>query len=1338
MKKYLTLYFLLIPLLFLSLLTPAQAKEAITKILVVSARHSSHAKVKLLNQLSEQKNIHFKHLSAHLLEEDKKAQFSQYALVILDSMGAKDGKKTFSPFLPVIKQTKTRFIAINWLESTALRKGIDKAQATILHDYYSNGGSVNLINMIDFLNSKVFSSTNKDVIPLPVIYAKQGFYHPDYKDRLFTTLDDYLGWQKESNKREFKGKPLVGIAMYRNDFSKGDTLVVDALIKQLEVKGAFPIPFYYQSMGGKEKYDKLLTRNNQVIIHTLINLRSIHFAQKRKEEFTRLGVSVTQALSYYSGDQAKWESDKQGISASMTPFTLVLPEASGVIDPTIIAASDPDSKETTVIDYQMNALVERSLKQAQLSLKTNVDKKITVMVWNYPSGEKNIGASFLNVPRSLNQISTALKAKGYAINSQTEDFFITNAARILRPFYREYELDDLLNDDLAELIPLSFYTNWYKTLPETVRTSIETRWGQPEDNFMVVEREGQHWFVMPRIKIGNMIIMRQPPRSDKADKEKGAYHNKIVPINHYYLAAYQFARDSFSTDAFIHLGTHGSHEYLPGKERGLSIYDAGDLSVGNTPVIYPFIVDDVGEAMQTKRRGRAVVISHMTPPFVAAGLHSESAGVHELMHQYKSMDDGSVKQQTATQIRQLCFAQKYCKDIGWTRDAIEIDFVGFMADLHDYLVELASQNQPLGLHTFGRLADNTHLITTLIQMLGADFRSRAAEYEAKHYGAEDYHQGGNKFSSDHLATEQGEKLENLIGFKLLDDYLNNKKDSQSITDSELRKDIEQAKDYYQRMKGILELDNLVAALEGKYLSVANGGDPIRSPESLPTGNNLYGFDPSKVPTQAAWETGKKAVNDLIADYYKKHGKYPDKMAFSLWSIEAMRHYGVLESQVLYAMGVRPIWNESGRITDTEIIPFSELKRPRVDVVLSATGLYRDAFPNVIQWIAKAITKVAQLKESNNPLYQHSQTLKSELLELGIDKEEAEYLSTVRIFSNESGNYGTGLGGAIMKSDTWERDGKLADLYTDRMGYYYGSDDKRWGQKVDNVDLYAKTLSGTDIALFSRSSNVYGVLTSDDPFQYLGGLSLAVRRLDGISPELYISNLRDPKKVKTESIAKFLSKELRTRAHHPRWIKEMKKEGYAGALNMLDNLNNFWGWQVVDPTSVREDQWQEFFEIYVEDKYQLDMDKWFAESNNHTQAQMIERMLEAVRKDYWVAGEEVTKELVEKYIQLASQYDVTTDNEKLTEFVNSQAQGFGLSPLPAELSRSSVAGQVMNTLQKVQGQKLEEVKAKPEKEENDEVEWILYMMVLFFILGAGYQLKIATDEKYLGAINGKSG
>ena len=189
--------------------------------------------------------------------------------------------------------------------------------------------------------------------------------------------------------------------MHRSFFEAGDTLVVDQLINKLETSGALVVPFFYEGQDNQQNYDHLLTANKQVVVHNIINLRSIHYAQKRKTEFTRMGVPVIQALTYFAGDQAKWEADKQGISAAMTPFFLVLPEASGVIDPTIIATSDRKNRERAAIDYQMDALVERSLKLAQLRLKKNADKKIAVMVWNYPSGEKNVGASFLNVPRSL-------------------------------------------------------------------------------------------------------------------------------------------------------------------------------------------------------------------------------------------------------------------------------------------------------------------------------------------------------------------------------------------------------------------------------------------------------------------------------------------------------------------------------------------------------------------------------------------------------------------------------------------------------------------------------------------------------------------------------------------------------------------------------------------------------------------------------------------------------------------------------------------------------------------------------------------------------------------------
>ena len=254
-----------------------------------------------------------------------------------------------------------------------------------------------------------------------------------------------------------------------------------------------------------------------------------------------------------------------------------------------------------------------------------------------------------------------------------------------------------------------------------------------------------------------------------------------------------------------------------------------------------------------------------------------------------------------------------------------------------------------------------------------------------------------------------------------------------------------------------------------------------------------------------------------------------------------------------------------------------------------------------------------------------------------------------------------------------------------------------------------------MAVFSRTSNLFGLLTSDDPFQYLGGISLAVRNIDGKSPQLYISNLRDANNSRTETIQKFMAKELRNRAFHPRWVKTMQEEGYSGALAMLDNVNNFWGWQVTAPESVREDQWQSFFDVYIEDKYELDMDKWMTEANNHTKAQMLERMLEAVRKDYWKADPETLKKMVSEYVKQVEQFDYSTDNEKFVEYIKNSAQGYGLDtsaitiPPPAGTIKPSSAPQASQ----VEGVKLE--KSKPNQESEVNYNWMLIITLLFMLL-----------------------
>lgn len=1388
------------------------------RILFLSTAHANTAKISLLKKVVKERidsNWHIEQKSAASLSNSINKTnalsmlFNQYDLVILDAVSAREASATFDNYASEVTKANTAIVAFNYLENPSLNKGLTSKAQTDLQNYWKNAGRRNLDNMLSYITVNIIknNSTSTEVLAAdsvhaPIIFPQQGIYHPALPDLI---INDLVEYKKRRPVKPQQAK--IAILLQRALIESEQTQLIDATIAQLEAKGAYVVPFFFKLSPVTSDYSHLLqvpSKNNEnkgqnltmeTDVDLIINFRNIHWANKRKVEFEQFNVPVMHAMTYYSGDKEAWENDMQGVSANMMSFTLVLPENAGVVDPMIVAARNMSDQSTEIIDYQLEHLINKAINVVNLKYKANQDKKLTMFVW----GDKDVGASFMNIPDSIEAISQRLAHDGYKTAERDADYFENNAKKILDPFYRDYQLTELLDNDLAELMPIDKYLAWFNTLPTELTKEINEHWGEPKDNFMAVNKNGKDFFVLPRIRNGNMLIMRQPPRSDTKNDENMIYHQGVVPINHFYLAAYYYAREYWQSDAIIHLGTHGSQEYLGGKERGLSIYDQGNLAVWDTPVVYPFIVDDVGEAMQTKRRGRATVISHMTPPFAAAGLEGEIRNLHELMHQYKQLDQGGVKQKTAKQLTELCFDTNICKDLGWQETEIAQKFNEFIDALHIHLEALATANQPLGLHTFGYIPEEPLTISTLIQMLGTDFTRRASEFEHKYYAnnltgehqESDYqqdaqdenivhshtyheknHADDNKISpesvtSDSESLPQENDITRLSGYLTVKNYIIDAADQSALrplafTDipESLQADLERGKKLYKSIINIHELDAMVDFLSAKYIPVKSGGDPIRHPESLSTGYNLFGFNPSRVPTKAAFEQGKELVEQMIANYYQKHNVYPDKMAFSLWSIETMRHYGVLESQVLYAMGVKPKWSESGRVIGTEVIPYSELKRPRIDVVLSATGLYRDAFPNVMQMLAKAVNQVAELKEDNNSIWTNSQKVKADLIAEGVDEKEAEYLSTIRIFSNQSGDYGTGVDDAVWSSDTWETDKKISDNYLGKMGYFFGADNTRWGQKAvdkqDNeVQLYAKQLSGTDIALFARSSNLFGMLSTDDPFEYFGSLSLAVRNIDGKSPDMVVANLRDAKNAKAEDAALFLAKELRTRMFHPRWIKELQKEGYSGAVSLAAKMDNFFGWQVVDPNLIRNDQWDEYMDIYIDDKLNLALDEWFKDINPAAFARMMERMLEAERKDYWQADPARLKQLIEQYIEVVNKNDLVILNDAVKEHVNELAQGFGLAPLAAKTMEAMAANakaqqesnnqqlaeqqkQSENAEQQVEGQKLDKQTAQT-IEPDDFIYSTLVIIFIIIALGALWQSKKRTLNKqqiYLLSTNNK--
>ncbi|MDP7591391.1 MAG: cobaltochelatase subunit CobN [Litorilituus sp.] len=1294
------------------------------KIMIMMSSHASKPKGELLKNLAKDLPFTLVNFNTRGKSEDEiKTQWQSAKLIMLDGINPTLSKFMFSKYESYLTAyPNVPVISLGDLTNEKTNQGLTADQQTTLGQYYNNAGQKNFANMMEYISQKILSTTPLATIPKPIIVPSTGLYHDEFTTKLTSDEEAFFTWLAPQ-----KNIPVIAIAIHRNIVDYEQKQVVNAIIQGLEKKGAKAFGFYFDD-NTKDDYtytDLLLDEQNNSRVNLLINYRSLHYVEKRRGEFEALGVPVLHALNYNAGDEKAFDQDHAGISPSLTPFFLVIPEDTGSTDPTMIAAKKNGAK--VVMKAQLNALVERAYNHASLAKTPNKNKKVATFIWNYPPGEKNIGAAFLDVPSSIEQITKEMKKEGYNVDIKSAEYLIESAGKLLRPFYRGEDIHGLIEQDLADYLPLSTYKAWFSQLPDSVKKPITERWGTPEENSLLTEYNGEQAFVIPRLNLGNLIVLPQGMRGKNSNEHSALYHNTKTPINHAYMAFYLYARDIFGANAFIHLGTHGSQEWLTGKERGLSVYDAPNLAIGNLPVFYPYIIDNVGEAMQAKRRGRATIISHLTPGFAKAGLYTEVAKLNELISNYMMLEQGQTKQNTQEKIINLATKLNILADLQLNAETVANNFPKQISTLQDHLNELAQQSQPLGVHTFGLLPKSAHLYTTILQMLGEEFSQRAKQYEQD-----------NNLALP--ATKQRDErkvkqLEALAGYQLLKVYFAGTNTNKTLPDlsAQLKVDLAQAKTYWDNFQQMPETENLLRALNGEYINVSHGGDPIRNPDVVPTGRNLIGFNPAKVPSKEAYQAGVTLMDKTIENYYAKHGKYPEKLAFSLWSLETMRHQGALEAQILHALGLKPKWNQQGNIIGTEVIDYKTLGRPRIDVTITATGLYRDAFPNVMLWLAKAIDKVAKIKEDNNFVYRHTKALKEQLLAAGKTKEDANYLSSIRIFSNETGNYGTGLAGASLASNTWEDDSKLADLYLKRMGYAFGSDEKRWSENVADSELYSKVLSGTDAVIFSRSTNLYALMTNDDPFQYFGGIGLAVRHLDGETPEMYVSNLRRKDNIKAQTMEHFLNQEMRSRYFHPRWIQAMQESGYAGATVILDRMNNMWGWEVMTPEAVRDDQWQEFFEVYIEDKYNLDMREFFQKNNAHALAQIIERMLEAERKGYWKTDEKTIKTMVKTYAELAKEFDVITDNNKFNDNLKAQAAGFGLSAqLPDSMQPQATTERVKTqsaAIEKIEGQKLEEQHTEV-KSIDEDYTWLSLLLLVFF---AGFVSNFITTKPKISKV-----
>ena len=470
----------------------------------------------------------------------------------------------------------------------------------------------------------------------------------------------------------------------------------------------------------------------------------------------------------------------------------------------------------------------------------------------------------------------------------------------------------------------------------------------------------------------------------------------------------------------------------------------------------------------------------------------------------------------------------------------------------------------------------------------------------------------------------------------------------------------------------IEIPRMLDALEGKFIPPGLGDDPIRSPHVLPTGRNFYAFNPYIVPTEESWKVGKRLADEFLVQWVNETGEYPRKVGFVMWSTETTRHKGVMESEILYLLGVKPTWDSFGNVVDVELMNCCELGRPRIDVVVTMSGIYRDDWEWQVKLMDRAVRMAAQANDTecikcSNFVKENSELIYDLLMETGnYTKSEASALSMTRVFGPPAGMWGVGgFIGAVGRSSTWEDESQLADLYIRTMSNPYGED--IWGGK--EVDLFKEVLDGTEAVLFSRSGNDNrgsGSVIFDHVFEFFGGMGLAIRDISGKTPEMYIVNLRDPDEAKTETLSEFLMRDVRSKYFNPKWIQGMMEHDYAGAREISSMLEDFWGLEVTLPDVVTESMWNEMYEVYITDKHDLGLEKWFNENNPWAVQSITARMLEAVRKGYWDPSDEVKTVLAETYQKSVEEYGITCCHHTCgNPFLDSYMEGIVSAPMEAE-------------------------------------------------------------------------
>ncbi len=1078
--------------------------------------------------------------------------------------------------------------AIPDAEMTALST-VPSATVTEAFSYLVNGGPDNFQHLLRFVSDTV-------------LLEAYGF-------NVAQEIAQYGIWRSPMHRSA--DRPLVGVVFYRAHLVAGNTQFVTDICDALEAAGADALAVWCYSLRDQAAtpvIELLCAEGVEVLITTVLATGGVAAGAGTvggtggldgdtwdASALAAMNIPIIQSPSAGSS-RAEWEASNAGLGPFDATAGIAIPEFDGrIIGPVTTfneVVDDGDELGVAVRAYRtvpdrVARLAGLALRYARLQRRTPAERRVAIILSAFPTKRSRLGnAVGLDTPASVLELLAAMTTAGYRITDAPSDGdeLMAKLADGLT-----YEAETLSSSQLKLALgglDADRYVEWFMKLPQNAREDVEVVWGPAPGEQRLHGGE----LIFSGLSLGNVVVAIQPPRGYN-DDPIAVYHSPTIAPAHHYLAFYHWLDQVWGADAIVHLGKHGTLEWLPGKALALSASCWPDVAIADIPFFYPFVVNDPGEGTQAKRRSHAVIIDHLLPPMTRADTYDDLARLEQLFDEYaqvQSLDPAKLPA-LRERIWALLSEAALDRDLGLDGAPEAEGFDDLILHVDGYLCELKDAQIRGGLHTLGRPPKGAALVDLVLAITrlanGRIPSLRAVVAERLNLDLAD------AFSLDEIEAHCRSLLE-------------------AAAQREWRSDASDPPTVQWICEWLVprlaestgEIGNLLVGLDGHYVPAGPSGALTRGgAHVLPTGRNFYSLDPKALPTELSWDVGSSLADALVRRHLDEEGSYPGTVGLVLWGTAMMRTQGDDVAEALALLGVRPVWEpESRRVVGLEPIALAELGRPRIDITLRVSGFFRDAFPNLIHLVDEAIELVALLDESNDDNYVR-----------------AHGAHDPRVFGPGPGAYGAGIL-QLLEQRNWRSDDDLAAVYIAWSGYAYS----RQGFGVPAEDAMRRQFSAIDVAVKNQDNREHDIFDSDDYLQEHGGMIATIRSLTGRDPKAWFGDTANPSHPRVRSLAEEAARVVRTRVINPKWINAMQQHGYKGAFEMAATVDYLFGY---DATAHVVDDWmyERVTSAYVSDPQ---VRKFFEQSNPWALTAIAERLLEAVERGMWNASDEALSSL----------------------------------------------------------------------------------------------------------------